>query len=206
MSATGAAKFIGDLVAAFPVHFGPQGTEQEKSDYAAKRTAWMKSLMAELQSEDDVDLSEAASEIKRTRRDRRFPTISECLSACRLVKRQREVKSDSGTLKLHAAPTTGADYARSYWLADELLVTEQGRRAAREGWVLGFYHFVRDNNRAPSSADENRLRRAAELFNETHEECLRGGFVFAAALARLGDSMAARREELRSRALGGSDV
>ncbi len=202
MSATGAAKFIGDLVAVFPVHFGPQGTDQEKAEQSARRTAWTKSLIAELQAVDDNDLVEAASEIKRTRKDRRFPTVAECLTAVDIIKRRRAMDSYSSALRL-PTPTSPSVWApKFYSLADELLATEQARRAAREGWISSFYQFVRDRGRAPEKGEEPQLRRAAEDFDSAYADCIRGGFPHAMDLAKLGGSMLRRREELRARVLG----
>lgn len=201
MSATGAAKFISDLVAVFPVHFGPTADEEDRKEHARKRTAWMQSMIAELARVDDEVLAEAASQIKRSRKDRRFPTIAECLDVCEVTKRGLEAGRRMATLDLKPI-SVNAWAPKHYALAESLLDTDQARRAADGGWILSFYCFVRDNGRAPSRAEEDDLIRAAREFDKAYADCVRGGFPLSRVLASLGDSMLARREELRVRASG----
>jgi hypothetical protein len=100
-------------------------------------------------------------------------------------------------------------------LADDLMKTETGKQAAREGWALAFHNFCRVNGKAPSGHEIAECRASWKGFEEAHEQVIRDayasaepsniiGIILAKSLAGLGDSMRARCGELRDRVLGRS--
>lgn len=206
--------FLSRVVIHFPVRFESDAREAE----------WLRSIVDAIGGYDPDVLAKAAQKIIDTRTDRRFPLPAEIRKVC------LEIADEARLAKLPIdqadAPPRFASYR--YKLADELLMTEMGREAARDGWALGLHQFIVEHGRLPDAKarkpfeiwDEmpgggidkrnlmmteiEYLRRSAQEFEAYRAMCEGGSFPLAGALADLGAGMARRAEELRARVLGGS--
>ena len=202
MSTKGVLKFIDDLSVNFSFR-RDWDEEREKS--------WSTLMVRELGSFNDDILSRACREIIVTRGKRQneqwMPTLAECIKACRDAQFIVEGEKNKGRLPLGAGPL---EKKFAVWseerrrLADQLVMTEQGKRAAKEGWVLGLHNYIREHGEVPrTAAQENALRVSSQEFEEEYRKCLSGGFGLAKTLAELGTKMLARREELAEMVLHG---
>lgn len=202
MSTKGVLKFIDDLSVNFSFR-RDWDEEREKN--------WSTLMVRELGGFHDEVLARACREIILTRGKRPneqwMPTIAECLKACREAQFMVDGEKNEGRLKLSAGPL---EKKFAPWsdermkLANELVMTPQGKRAAKEGWILSLHHFIRENGEAPrTAAEEDKLRRAAQYFDERYRVCLNGGFSQAAMLVEMGTKMLKRREELADIVLHG---
>ncbi len=202
MSTKGVLKFIDDLSVNFSFR-RDWDEEREKN--------WSTLMVRELGGFNDEVLARACREIILTRGKRQneqwMPTIAECLKACRDAQFLVEGEKNEGKLRLGAGPlekkfAVWSDERRR--LADQLIMTEQGKRAANEGWILGLHNYIREHGEVPrTAAQENALRTSSREFEEEYRKCLNGGFGLAKTLAELGTKMLKRREELAEMVLHG---
>jgi len=202
MSTKGVLKFIDDLTVNYSFR-RDWDEEREKN--------WSTLMVRELGGFQDDVLARACREIILTRGKRPneqwMPTIAECLKACREAQFLVDGEKNEGKLKLSSGPleqkfAVWSDHRRK--LADDLIMTPQGKRAAEEGWILGLHNYIREHGEAPRTpADENKLRTASREFEEEYRKCLNGGFPLAGTLASLGTKMLKRREELAEMVLHG---
>lgn len=202
MSTKGVLKFIDDLSVNFSFR-RDWDEEREKS--------WSTLMVRELGRFSDEILERACREIIVTRGKRPneqwMPTLAECIKACRDAQFIVDGEKNKGRLPLGVGPlekkfAVWSDERRI--LADQLVMTEQGRRAAKEGWILGLHNFIRERGEVPrTSSQENALRVSSQEFEEEYRKCLNGGFPQAKALSELGTKMLERREELAQMVLHG---
>lgn len=194
------SKAVLDFIDEMQLHFSPRrwDEEQEKS--------WITAMVRELGPFGADVLKRASKEIIRTRKDTRVPLLAECLSACKEAKYWIESERDKGRLPIESNPV---DRKFAVWseerrrLADQLLMTPQGKRAATEGWVLSLHDFIREHGRVPTDREEPKLKKSADDFLVEYRRCLSGGFGCAKPLAELGTKMLKRREELADMVLHG---
>jgi hypothetical protein len=202
MSRAAVVKFIGAVSIHFPRPSCPENP-REAAEWKQRETMWLDSMIQILGGYDEDVLQRAATRIVRSEtRDRRFPLPAVCRQVCEEI-----VKADKAsqppTIEDRAKDLKGnADW--QYRLADDLIMCEMGRRAAREGWILSLHDFCRINGRLPTADWEIRkCIDGARGFDKAYEEVLNGaGGVCAKALEALGDTMLKRREALRARVLG----
>jgi hypothetical protein len=145
---------------------------------------------------------DACSWIMKNHRSRRFPTPAECRKACEQVCEERgqaEQRKPAPTMLPEWKPEAVA-------LADNLIRSKIGSRAANEGWVLGLHDFCRKRGRLPINNEISEIIFASKDFDEAYRECVTdppmpgkdgrlrrlGGM--AAALRSLGDKMLRRRD------------
>lgn len=196
MSTKAVLEFIDEM----QLHFSPRrwDEEQEKS--------WVTSMVRELGSFGPDVLKRAAQEIIRTRKDTRVPVLAECLAACKQAQYWIDQERGKGRLPVDAP---AGEQKWAVWseerrrLADQLIMTPQGRRAAQEGWVLGLHDFIRNNGKAPTDYEERQLKRSSEEFLVEYRKCLDGGFPCSKPLAELGTKMLKRREDLAEMVIHG---
>lgn len=206
--------FLSRVVVHFPVRF----------ESSAREAEWLGSIMDAIGGYDAEVLTKAAQKIIDTRTDRRFPLPAEIRKVCQeLAEEARLAKLPIDTAD---APPRFASYRHK--LADELIMTDMGRQAARDGWVLGLHHFVVEHGRLPDPqkrkpfgvwdempgggidkrtlmlTEVEYLRRAAQSFEEYHARCEGSRLPLSQELSRLGASMKARGEELAQRVLSGA--
>jgi len=85
--------------------------------------------------------------------------------------------------------------------ADGLVHSELGREAAREGWVLGLHDFCRDHRRLPNRHEIPKIQAGSDFI--TRFAASADGLGYATMpLAKLANSMLAKREALAKRVLG----
>lgn len=106
----------------------------------------------------------------------------------------------SGDLDKGSATENGRRHTK---LAYALIRSDMGRKAADEGWILSLFDFIEEKGRLPSNEPEIwKLKESARGFDDAYAQCERGGWPFAEAVRKLGDSMLERRNKLASLALG----
>lgn len=207
--------FLSRVVIHFPVRFESDAREAE----------WLRSMIDAIGGYDADVLAKAAQRIIDKRTDRRFPLPAEIRGVCQEI--AEDARLEALPIDTADAPPRFASYR--YKLADELVMTDMGRQAARDGWVLGLHHFVVEHGRLPDAnkrkpfevweemadgggidrrtlmlTEVEYLQRAAQDFEAYHARCLGGRFPLAPALAGLGSAMRARSDELARRVLGGA--
>jgi hypothetical protein len=187
---SGVTDFIASLVVHFPV----------RHENTAREAEWLAAMVKALRGYDGSTLSEAAAMMIESRKDRRFPLPAECKDACNeIIRRNRAAKPQ---LIAEKSIPEWSDHRQR--LADELVMTPLGKRAAQENWLLSLWNFIRDNMRLPQEHEIPKCIAAARGFDEAYEMLHRQaqtGPVKAAI--RLGDQMLARREKLRAMVLDG---
>jgi hypothetical protein len=188
-------KFLTTLKAVFPVKFPRPELEG----------AWLKAMTKALRGYTAEVLDDAATEIINTYTGKFFPKPAECIKACNEVLKWRNLaKRDSALPMGGSNPFQSPDYSpERVRLADDLVRTDQGRRAAKEGWILSLHDYCRKHGKVPHPSEEPTLKKGAKEFDDAYEECVRGNFVLASTLTDLGDKMRARREELSDMVLHG---
>lgn len=187
-------KAISSFITSLALHFG------QRHDTPEAEKAWLRSMALNLKSFSAAVLKEAAEEIIRTRKHRNFPLPAECREVCIAIDK-RERASELPMEK--QIPERHAEWTK--WRidnADRLIQTSLGREAARSNWILQLHDFIRIHQRMPAGHEIARLKQAAHEFDDAYAECVRGGWGQAAMLAKLGESMLAKREEKRAIALG----
>lgn len=138
----------------------------------------------------DAVMDKAVSRLRIERKFKTWPTIGEfkkCADAC-LGDVQRPTRVPWGH-----DPTWSKECVKQ---AYALIKSPMGVRAGEEGWILAMWHFCRENQRVPRGSEITDCKQSSRTFNDAYAACLRGGFDFAVPLARLGESMIARREKL----------
>jgi hypothetical protein len=193
------ATFVSTLVIHFPVRF----VDRKGNHDPAREKEWLRSIVEAIGYYEPDVLQAAAQRIIDTRNDRRFPLPSEIRKVC------AEVIDDRRKASLPVHPAAG-DKKLSPWspervkLANELVQTEIGRRAAREGWLLILHDWVRANGELPRSDSKIRELAGEKVhFEKAYSDCVRGwGGPAGKQLAELGDKMIAREAELRVMVLG----
>jgi hypothetical protein len=88
-------------------------------------------------------------------------------------------------------------------IADKLIVSDLGRLAADEGWVLALHDFCRHNHRLPNQTEQHRCKRAARDFDRSYADACRGAAgPLSASLKRLGDTFLSKRQKYHDMAYG----
>jgi hypothetical protein len=146
----------------------------------------------------EEELDKAADVVIRGHKGKTWPAVSVMLAACAEA---REI--------LHLSAQADEDAKHPEWskrarfFAFKSLRSEMGRRAAKEGWILGLEKFLRENMREPSEREIGDLKRSGRGFDDAYGEVLSGrGGAVAPALKRLGNTMLERRNELAAVAHG----
>jgi hypothetical protein len=92
-----------------------------------------------------------------------------------------------------------------YALADALINCDLGRQAANAEpcWLLALHDFCRNNRRLPTGQEISRCKQVAADFEDRYRDCLTGrAGDFSKPLAKLAETMIARREKLRDKLIG----
>lgn len=197
------AKFVSTVAVHFPYKFETPEREAE----------WLRSTVESLKNYDDAVLERAGQRIIDTRgardRERWFPTMAEIHHVCAEVIADERRKS----LPLEAEQKQQPDGHYRTRLALELIRTEAGRNAVKEGWIRPLFDWVKRHGKLPSPVDRVTLktkqryadgstewafvggteiehcRRHAREFDETYAMTVRGGFPFARQFEAVGAKM-----------------
>lgn len=192
MTVSAVSKFLTEL----SLHFGKRFDSEEAEDQ------WLDSMERNLRVYTPSVLERACKRIVDTRKDRYFPLPAECRAACEEIVKIEKAESATRLDEPKHKFSGHADW--QYRLADDLIMSDLGRRAARDGWILSLHDFCRNNGRLPTQEFEiKKCIDGARGFDRAYEAVLNGaGGVCAKALEGLGDTMLKRREALRARVLG----
>lgn len=191
MSKTATANLISTLA----MYFVPIRHESD-----AHEAEWLRAMSKALEGYSQDVLERTTQRIINTRKNKYFPLPAEIRQVADDFIEADNARRMPVDMPGETAPIWSRERQR---LADQLVKTEQGRRAAREGWVLGLWHHIVEHGRAPVPAEEQRLKQATEEANEAWRLCLRGAAgPMSEPLAKLGSTMADRRKELADRVLG----
>ena len=138
-------------------------------------------------------LERACNQIIRENQYKSWPTISECLKAASIAKRDGDlIEAKQAQEKRPKSKPALLDYEiRGILGRDRDMV----QRACQEGWIVGLVDFVRDEHRLPYPEDRTELRQAANVValsaaGETNLGIMHG------PLVKLAQAMMARREKL----------
>jgi hypothetical protein len=148
MSGAGVAQFIAMVSLHFPrPKFG--GDE-------VMEAGWMSSMTLALSKYDDGVLRDAAQHVLANRVPKRdgafFPAPSECIAVCNTIASLRHKEAEKANLLPGPNPNEWSDERIA--LAFDLMRTELGRRAGRDGWLQALYTFCRKNMRLPKEGVE----------------------------------------------------
>lgn len=183
---------VSAFIATVQVHFPRGGTRDEDLE-----DAWMTSMVKFLAPFTKDVLAAAAEHILRTRDPRKqgqrwFPSPRECIEACELMQRTMNVQATPLLSYGNRDPSPWAGWRVK--LANDLMRTEMGRQAAREGWNGVLWNFARENQRLPTDEHELRMvKGAAARFAKVLRDCEEGrGGEFGKPLAALGRSIQAK--------------
>lgn len=193
MSTKSVLKFVDAVIQHFPPFRWDE--EQEK--------AWVNTMVRELGGFSDQVLDHAMTTMLRTRKVRQIPLVAECIDAC--VDARRWIEKDKIAGELPAFnPSAGADWTteRVKLAYDLCKGAAMGKEAAKDGWVLTLWNFVREKQRLPKGSEIDACKRVAREFDETYAKCVKGGWPEAKKWEALGASMLAKREKLSREVMG----
>lgn len=206
------AGFISELMVHFPTKF-------EKPEM---ETAWLRSYYGELRNFEPSVLQRAARElIRKPRRDKRFPALSECIKECVDAKQWLDREKNAGKLQIESARAGNhLDWtADRLKLANDLILCALGKQAAKEGWVKSLWNFARKNGRLPQPNEVEACKREHREFIETYSKLVAdaakptpnqktdsdstwihigdaAGAVLAKAWLKMGDEMVKRQKDM----------
>lgn len=145
----------------------------------------------------EEELNKAADLIIREHKGKTWPPVNAMIVAC----------ADARELINGAQPIVDNRFPE--WtkkrraFAFKALESEVGRRASKEGWILGLEKFLREQGRAPNEREISDLKKSARGFDEAYTAVMNGqGGALAPALERLGDQMLKRRDDYSAIAHG----
>lgn len=181
-------------------HFSPP-----KHGTAEAERSWLRAIIEALQGASPEVLARAKQRIIETRKNRYFPLIAEIREACRHAADEVDFDRRAHSFPALAEATgTGVEWSTErVKLAYDLIRTQQGKEASRDGWNLALWNFVRKNGKAPQGAEIERRKREAREFDQSYALCVRGmAGPLSGSLEQLGASMLAKRKELSDIAMG----
>jgi hypothetical protein len=146
----------------------------------------------------DDELDRAGNAIVRTHRGRAFPTPSEIVTACEDVR----AASAPARLPANSFEEKYPDWSKqAFAIADRMVAGELGKRAAKEGWILGLHEFCRKHRRMPSSFEVRMIQQDSEFVTRCAAGAVDMGY-FHGPLQKLATAMVDRREKLAEKVLG----
>ena len=156
---------------------------------------WLTDWESALKQFDPWVIDAAATRIVHDRTSDRFPLPADVRRVCFQV-----LAEDRASKPTFNATQPSRD---PYALAAELIQSDLGRRAAREGWVLTLRDFIAREGRLPGESEIRKLIGIRDKFLVNLRDCIGGnGGLFGGPLSKLGRSMARREHEIAQRVLG----
>ena len=193
MSKTAAANFIDSVL----LHWPPYRWDEEQEG------SWTKSMIVELRGFGPPVLDKAITTMVRSRKDRRTPSIAECVQACVEAKRWIDIESGKQDLPIAQQKPTGEFTDDRVRLANDLVMSPLGKQAAKEGWIGALHAFCRRKLRMPLGAEIAACKQEAKDFDRLYAECVKGRWPQARMLEKVGAAMLQRRHELTDMVLHG---
>jgi hypothetical protein len=189
-----------------------------KHESDARKKSWLATFGRELSRFSVQVLVEAARDLILTRKERYFPPLSECVTACQNAKKRFDLVAKAAAAPVQSNWKPEKDDEWADWrrdLADKLIIGPMGKQAAASNWMLQLHDFIRKHQRLPNGMEIGRLKQEAKIFDEKYAECVAfrgwktttqsepGAMAQAGWLVKLGDQMRARRAELADRVANG---
>lgn len=144
----------------------------------------------------EAELSKAGDALLSAHKSRSWPTPAQCVDACYAARG----KPPSPVPEAPKYPEWSREAIAA---ANKLVMSDIGRQAADQGWILALHDFCRKERRLPNETEQHRIKRKSLQFNEAYAQCCRGeGGSLGASLRRLGDGMLKRRERLADMVYG----
>ncbi len=157
--------------------------------------AYLNEVAKLLKGFSEVELLKAGDSLLSAHKGRSWPTPAQCVEAC-MASRGKTVHTPEG-------PKYPEWSREAISAANKLVMSDIGRQAADQGWILALHDFCRKERRLPNETEQHRIKRKSLQFNEAYAQCCRGeGGSLGASLKRLGDGMLKRRERLADMVYG----
>jgi len=160
---------------------------------------WLRAWATMLKPFEPWVLDAGMQRLIETRSNRYFPVPGEVREL--LVSIRAEEQRSRPALKV----SHDQQHEDPYALADALVRCDLGRQAANADpcWLLALHDFCRTNRRLPTGQEISRCKQVAADFEDRYRDCLTGrAGDFSKPLAKLAETMIARREKLRDKLIG----
>lgn len=145
-----------------------------------------------------TELEAGADRLISQRKFKSWPTVAECIAA---------VEDYRQDLHSRNAPEFQTKEAHPDWsqraidAADDLINCDMGRKAAREGWVLGLHDYCRANGALPEPREIVPMMNSARYIDRCAAGVEPMGLL-AESLQKMAAGFLAKREKLAKRVLG----
>lgn len=140
-------------------------------------------------------LDRAADILIRTHKRNSFPKPSDIVTVCEDVLSMK-------TISAPLPPKHPEWTPERVKLADKLIVSDMGRIAADEGWILSLHDFCRKKSRLPSEHEIDRIKRDARGFDDAYGLVCGKPDAISIKLKQLGKTMLERRNRYAEMAHG----
>jgi hypothetical protein len=186
-------RFLAKLRANWGKRFSDDETEQE----------WLGMMIQELGFYNDSVLDRATSRLMHSKIDF-FPRLQQCAEACADVVADDARKSPDFFMPQHGNVAATSIFApERQRLADDLIMSNVGRTAAHEGWILGLRDFCVRHARMPDDRETAVIKRAAAEHPHAVERVANGpDGLFRRPLLVIAETMAEREQVYADRVLG----
>lgn len=209
---------VSSFVSHLALHFGAPKFDVPEQNQKMAEGQWLQTMVRSLGGYSQECLDRARDGLITGRKYRSFPLVSEIIEACN--KAQRAINEENPRLALGSKgydESKLAPYApERERIANELILCPMGRQAAKEGWNLSLWHFIHRNLRLPTARHEIEPLKNVITDADFHHDfgTWDGEDRFSAqkrkeasdlqhALAKLGQSMLKKRDDLAAYILTG---
>ncbi len=169
----------------------------------ADSSGFFADLAGDLAPYTEYQLELAASSIRRTRKERYFPTIRECIDACEKMPAApaHQAQLTAGKKTYRERELDQQDEWRRRKEAERLCRCEMGRQADREMWLTALLEFAAEHLRLPERGEIADVKDLAERCNErvhilwqnvqraTTKEAMNDARVWAESIEKLRKAM-----------------
>ena len=131
-------------------------------DHSTDPEAFIRELARLTKSYSEPELEKAADHLLSTfvpTQRKPWPTPAEICSACQDA---RELLNPPRPIPYRYPDWSPESISKAY----KLIVSDVGRRAADEGWILSLWDFCRKNHRLPNASEQVTIKGHAHSFNE----------------------------------------
>jgi len=156
---------VPSFVSGLVVHFGEPKFDVPDADKKNALSRWLKDMVRNLGGFNSGVLEKACEIIIATRKYRSFPSLYECKEAC--IDAQEWLDNQRLAIEEKKQPKVPPQWAPTRFdMADQLIQSPLGRRAAKEGWILSLHDFCRNHLRLPEERhviqdDDPRVRKSS---------------------------------------------
>lgn len=182
-------KFVGAIGPFFPP---PRGSDEEQA-------TWLAAMDRKLRGMEPEVLAAAADEIIETRDPKKdgrfFPLPAECISACDKA-RARLTSIDGKPLLSHGQSDPSPWATWRCELANDLIKTEMGRKAARERWIISLWNYCREHGKLPSEIEAAKIVKGVGDIADFVESLARSDDSHSRRCAEFGRTVLARQAVL----------